>query len=238
MKHGISIFSVVGVALIIFGCEQEDLVSLQLTQSEYGAVSANNNNETIRWDIASFPIIGGEFHANPGGIDFALANDESIITFTGTGTFEVPDSHEANDNVTGEGTWATFAPGADPSVDIPTSSGRYKVIEILSFEAGPEQMPAAIVGITIVDNIGDLEDTVSGVLYLKIKYSDGSFGVLALSCRYPAADFSVPPNRFEGVTASKGPVYYWQAGDPDDVDVTNGNIFHFVGDHHHRHFRR
>ncbi len=50
----------------------------------------------------------------------------------------------------------------------------------------------------------------AGVTYLRIAYSDGEKGTLVVSCRLPGS----PPAVAEGVSASKGFLYFWNIRDP------------------------
>src|SRR5215510_7444959 len=60
----------------------------------------------IRWDIVSINFDTGTLSA--GGIASALAEDNSQITMTGSGTFVAPAGGEGTSSaVTGGGTWAT-----------------------------------------------------------------------------------------------------------------------------------
>jgi len=67
--------------------------------------------------------------------------------------------------------------------------------------------------------IANLNDTRAGLAVLKIAYSDGQKGILVVSCTIAG-----PPAVFEGTTATKGFVDYYNATYPDG---TFGNtIFH------------
>jgi hypothetical protein len=130
-----------------------------------------------------------------GGFASALANDGSKITVTGNGTFEPRERHE----VTGGGTWTTFAPDGTTV----TGHGTYRVQQLVRFDLAPGILTGA------VDNIpgakGDLTDTRAGLMFVRIAYSDGSKGVLVFSCGLDGSPASI----FEGVTASKGYTDYW-----------------------------
>jgi len=56
-----------------------------------------------------------------------------------------------------------------------------------------------------VDNIGDPADAHSGLVVLRITYSDGSEGILVVSCHLDGT----PSTVFEGITASKDVVDFW-----------------------------
>jgi hypothetical protein len=163
---------------------------------------------TYRWDLIKIP------NFNPptlleGGFASALANDGSRITVTGHGTFEPREP----DAVTGGGTWTTFAPDGTTV----TGNGTYRVQQLVRFDVAPGVMTAGT-----VDNIpgakGDLTDNRAGLLFVRIAYSDGSKGVLVVSC---ALDGS-PAAIFEGITASKGYTDYWN---PLQDNIT---LFHIL----------
>jgi hypothetical protein len=65
-------------------------------------------------------------------------------------------------------------------------------------------------GAGTIDNIpgakGDLTDVRAGLLFVRIAYSDGSKGVLVVSCMLPNGS---PAQIFEGITASKSYTDYW-----------------------------
>jgi hypothetical protein len=79
-----------------------------------------------------------------------------------------------------------------------------------------------------------LTDQRGGLLFVRIAYSDGSKGVLVVSCRLnggPDSRPASPASVFEGVTASKGYVDYWNRvppiGPPVPVDG-NRTLFHVL----------
>jgi len=161
-----------------------------------GANGDGDHKETAyRWDIVNITSF------NPltlfeGGLASALANDGSKITFTGHGTFELRES----DEVTGGGTWTTYAPDGTTV----TGNGTYRVQQLVRFDVAPGVMTAGT-----VDNIpgakGDLTDNRAGLLFVRIAYSDGSKGVLVVSCQLDGSPAAI----FEGITASKGYTDYW-----------------------------
>jgi hypothetical protein len=57
----------------------------------------------------------------------------------------------------------------------------------------------------------------AGLAVLRVEYDDGSAGILTISCRISHAQ----PGRFEGVTASKGFVDYWNP-------TPSPNLFHVL----------
>ncbi len=108
----------------------------------------------------------------------ALGHNGSHITLTGNGTF-IPG---APDVVSGGGTWRTIAPDG---VTV-TGSGTFTVTRLVRFDLAP----GAVANPTIH----------AGLAFLQVDYSDGSQGVLVVSCRLPGTPDSV----LEGATASKG----------------------------------
>jgi hypothetical protein len=159
----------------------------------------------MRWDIISIDFATGT--ASPGGVASAFANDNSKITLTGTGTFRLnPGRPQA---VTGGGTWETS-----------TGSGTYEVTGFVSYVLDPGTFPLPN------DNIGNVADVRAGLAVLKISYSDGSDGVLILSCHFTGTPDAV----FEGVTASKGVVDYWNREapptPPGNANRTNFHVIH------------
>lgn len=107
----------------------------------------------------------------------ALAVDGTMITLTGTGSFQPGDPEE----VTGGGTWAVSTGG----------SGNFKVTRLDRFDLAP-------------GNLGN--PTIhAGLAFLHVAYSDGSRGIVVISCMLPGT----PGNVAEGATASKGFVDYF-----------------------------
>ena len=173
------------------------MLVLPLTFALAGANGDGDHKETAyRWDIVNITSF------NPltlfeGGLASALANDGSKITFTGHGTFELRES----DEVTGGGTWTTYAPDGTTV----TGNGTYRVQQLVRFDLAPGVLTGT------VDNIpgakGDLTDTRAGLMFVRIAYSDGSKGILVFSCGLDGSPASI----FEGVTASKGYTDYWNS---------------------------
>jgi hypothetical protein len=183
-----------------------------------GGTTLGDDASTFRWDIVHvvFHSTGNEIFA--GGSASALAQDGSKITLTGTGTFKPGDA----DEVTGGGNWETFSPA-----NVSSGSGTYTVRRLIRFEGAPGVQTS-----TTVDHIGDgtLRDDRGGMVALLISYSDGSKGVLFVSCRIPGnspAD-AAPPSIFEGVTASKGFTDYWNHVGPMAGVDSGRTLFHVV----------
>ena len=165
-----------------------------------------------RWDIISIDFAAASINA--GGHASAIANDSSSITLTGEGTFNAASTF-GNLNVTGGGTWQTFDHSGNS-----TASGTYQVTSFVSFTVAPgtSRLPN--------DNIGNIKDQRGGLLFVTIQYSDGSPGVLTVSCDL----LGTPDSVFEGIRVSKGFVDYWNGTAP--VGGVNGNRtnFHILGD--------
>src|SRR6266849_1154132 len=181
---------------------------------------------TYRWDLVKIP------NFNPvtvfeGGFASALANDGSRITVTGNGTFEPREP----DEVTGGGNWITYAPDGTTV----TGNATYRVQQLVRFDVTPGFANAGN-----IDNIHgakvDLTDNRGGLLFVRIAYSDGSKGVLVVSCHLGGGpDFVArppsPAGIFEGITASKGYVDYWNRVPPivSPVPVDgNRTLFHIL----------
>jgi hypothetical protein len=170
----------------------------------------------VRWDIISItpppPPLTPSTIFNPGGVASATADPYGLeIKFTGSGTFVAPPNGGISGAVTGGGTWETFSAG------VSTGSGTYLVTKLVSWEFANFQT-----GVSPIDNIGDVDKRANGTAVLKIDYSDGSQGTLVVGCHGPGA----PAGIFEGVTATKGFVTYWNpAVPPPNVDE-NRTLFH------------
>jgi hypothetical protein len=83
-------------------------------------------------------------------------------------------------------------------------SGTYSVTGLVRWERAAASVPS-IAGST------------AGLAILRVEYDDGTAGTLTISCRITAAQ----PGRFEGVTASKGFVDFWNR-------VTSPTLFHVL----------
>jgi hypothetical protein len=163
-----------------------------------GAISNPNGSSEVRWDIISFQTIGGFPNLFPGGVASARAEDGSKITFTGSGTFVAPArGGGTSSGATGGGTWQTFASDGTTS----TGSGTYEVTGLVRWDDAPGSLPGPV-----IDNIGVKAESSSGLAVLRIEYSDGERGVLVVSCHNPVGS---PDTLFEGITATKGFVDYW-----------------------------
>ncbi len=111
--------------------------------------------------------------------------DGSSIQIAGTGTFVVGESEE----VTGGGDWTTV-----DSMGATTGSGKFKVTRLVKFDVAPGTDPTA-------------PSLRGGLAFLRVTYSDGTKGVLVVSCNLgPTIN---PASVAEGFTASKGFTNYW-----------------------------
>ncbi len=206
---------VAGVALIslALGCERGTPASRMLASKAAGSspsFSASASNHAGRWDIIDVNFGTGTLSA--GGVASARANDGSKITLTGSGTFRSnPGSPQ---DVTGGGTWQTFDAGGGS-----TGSGSYTVTGLVSFTLAPGTPPLPH------DNIGNLADNHAGLVMVRISYDDGSEGVLRVSCHL----VGTPDAVFEGVTASKGFVDFWnREAPPAPPGNANRTDFHVI----------
>jgi hypothetical protein len=186
---------------------------------------------TIRWDMANISASG---IITPGGIASAFADDNSKITLTGSGTFVTSprDGPFAGTSarVTGGGNWQTFDP-----VGNSTGSGTYTIRLLTRFDTAT----GSLVGSGLIDTIGDLANTQAGLAVFNVDYSDGSRGIVVVSCTLaPFGTPTTPPSIFEGVTASKscptspsatcGSVDYWNRENGLVITTADQTIFHIV----------
>jgi len=153
--------------------------------------------EHVRWDI----VIVAPPNVLAGGTDVARAQDGSTIALTGSGTFVAPsqnnnDGAGSNGSTTGGGTWATFN-----AARTQTGSGTYEVDGLVRWEPRSGTAPPPVItNDTIDDGVPS-----SGLVVLRLHYSDGSRGILVVNCNLPPPD----PQEFEGITATKGLVDYF-----------------------------
>ena len=166
-----------------------------------GGAAGSSNNQKMRWDIVvlSPGSTPGTIDISPGGSASAAAEDGSKITVTGSGTFR-SNSGESQ-AVTGGGTWSTSGAAG-------TGSGTYKVTGFVDFDVAPGTAPSPPFNDKVT---GEGQNARAGLAVLQIAYSDGSNGVLVVSCHLPAG---APSSVFEGITASKGYTDYWNHDEP------------------------
>ncbi len=171
------------------------------------SVAQATSNDQFRWDLISVNFANGTVSA--GGHDSAKANDGSEITLTGSGTFL---SNSGNPQpVTGGGAWETF-----DSFGVSSGSGTYEVTGFVSFILAAGTFPLT------TDDIGNKADAHGGLAVLQIAFSDGSEGVLTVSCHITGTPDSV----FEGITVTKDFVDYWNRQAPVPGVNANRTVFH------------
>ncbi|HKW39751.1 MAG TPA: hypothetical protein VJN39_00750 [Gemmatimonadales bacterium] len=166
-----------------------------------------SEGDRFRWDIISVDFASGTLSA--GGVASGDANDGTKITLTGSGTFGTG----GEDDVTGGGTWETF-----DNAGASTGKGTYRARELVRFDVAPGTPPLPH------DNIGPLANARAGLLVLRISYSDGSGGVLVVSCHLVGS----PSTIVEGVTVSKGFVGFLQELPPAPPGNANRTTFHVL----------
>lgn len=190
-----------------------------------GTAYGDDEDKSYRWDIIDRTVSNGVGTVRAGGHASALANDGSMITVTGSGTFKVGD----NEEVTGGGTWKTFSapePGGSPTE---TGMGNYEVVGLVRFTVAP-----GIQTTGTIDTIGDgtLRDNRAGLAFLRIRYDDGSKGILVVSCDLPGNGPNhiggAPESIFEGITASKGFTDFWNRVPPTPTANANRTLFHIL----------
>jgi hypothetical protein len=203
--------------LLVFGpiAALIGVVALFLSVGASAGSSNHSSNHLYRWDIIHLSTLPPPTTTLPGGLASACAAPScaNMITLTGSGTFRSNPGHPQA--VTGGGNWTTVGVGA--------GSGTYKVTGFVSFVPAPGSLPSP----PFTDGVtGVAADARSGLAVLRIAYSDGEQGVLVISCDLPAGS---PPTLFEGITASKGFVDYWNAV-PAESSAPFGNrtAFHVV----------
>jgi hypothetical protein len=130
----------------------------------------------------------------------ATAADGLKLIVTGSGTFLAPAGGPGTSSAaTGGGTWETRdATGAV------TGTGNYAVTGLVRWDRALASVPS-------------IPGSTAGLAVLRVEYDDGSAGTLTISCRISNAQ----PGRFEGVTASKGFVDFWNP-------VPSPNLFHVL----------
>ena len=172
-----------------------------------------------RWDLIHLTSQGTNTFLDAGGFDWAKASDGSQITLTGSGTWLTISGHETPQAVTGGGNWATL----DESGTNSTGSGTYAVTGGVGFKVVPGNTPTA----GTIDSIGSTDDSRSGLLILRVRYSDGEEGVLTVSCH---GGGTAPETVFEGITATKGFVGYVDRGKPVGGVDANRTAFHVLAE--------
>lgn len=179
--------------------------------------AAEREGMKVRWDIVSLSLPGAT--VNPGGQASAKDNlaVADTITLTGSGTFVSPAGGRGTSSaVTGGGTWKiTTAAG--------TSFGAYEVTGLVRWDEAPGTFPGT------TDNIGSPAAFRAGLAVLRIQYNDGSHGVLVVSCH----GAGTPDSVFEGITASKDYVDFWDRVPPSGTPASanaNRTAFHLIAE--------
>jgi hypothetical protein len=175
-------------------------------------------DEHVRWDIATVTTTSGGFPIAlyPKGSAVAMAVDClfpagcSFITLTGSGTFVAPESGGPSTQVTGGGTWQVSAScnvSSPTTTPPPTCSGgiitkgTFVVTELIEWQkAEPLDVPACFnTDCETTDYIDNVREATGGLAVLRVRYSDGTTGVITLAC----SGLPDPAPVLEGVTASK-----------------------------------
>ena len=137
-----------------------------------------------RWDIVHISTFS-PVTAFEGGFASALANNGSKITVTGHGT----SSCWTLKRLQGRRDLDWHLP---PTVQR-NGDGTYRVTQLVRFDLAPGVQTGGLID-NIPAAIGDLTDQRGGLLFVKIAYSDGSKGILIVSCRLPGGpDFVTRP---------------------------------------------
>lgn len=157
----------------------------------------------VRWDIISVDF--SRIALRAGGPASARANDGSIITITGSGTF-FPGSFIPP---TGGGSWETRDANG-----VVTGNGTYRVTGVVQWENGGGTN-------TDIDDISPAPRT-GGLAVLRVQYSDGNRGILTVGCRL----IGTPTTVFEGITATKGVAAYWNTVPPAPRIDSGRTLFH------------
>jgi len=168
----------------------------------------------VRWDIVSINFVP-PFTSEPGGVASATANDGSYITMTGSGTFVAPAGGSGSSSATtGGGTWAEYT-----SAGVVTASGTYQVTGLVRWDRAPFPPGGPPPRIDLIDPSAVRS---TGLVVLRITYSDGQRGTLVISCTGSTA----PAFMFEGITATKQFKDYKSPVLPVPGVDANRNLFH------------
>jgi hypothetical protein len=163
----------------------------------------------IRWDIVSIDFDAGTVSA--GGKASARAADGSKITLTGSGRVRLERGEPPRVLPGGGGFWQV----RDASGNV-TGSGTYRTTKFVQWHKAPGTGPP------LADRIGNPANRSAGLLILRIGYSDGTRGVLAVSCHL----VGTPDTVFEGITATKGFASYTFPEAPAPPADGNFTLFH------------
>ncbi|MGH8286756.1 MAG: hypothetical protein ACRETT_13470 [Steroidobacteraceae bacterium] len=176
-------------------------------------VAHGHDRQHVSWDIINLAFTTPPT-VTAGGVAFATTkNPTSLkIKLTGSGTFVAPASGGTSSAVKGGGTWETFS--GCPSACVSTGSGTYRVTRLVSWEFDNFQL--------LVLNDLIAQNAANGTAVLRIRYSDGSKGILGIGCHGPGAHDGI----VEGVIATKDFVTYWDAAVPVAGVNENRTVFH------------
>jgi hypothetical protein len=175
--------------------------------------------QTFQWDLVGVPSLAPITIIVSGGVASALAGDGSRITVTGSGTFVVQDPGK----VTGGGVWITRDP-----LGVVTGFGTYQVTGLIAWNDGPGTVPPEVVNKVVNQGVPGgavlkSADARSGLLVLRVAYSDGGPGLLVVNCALPVGK---APSGYDGISATKGFVNYgFTLTFRPPVDVENGTLF-------------
>jgi len=171
------------------------------------SASLARGQDKLRWDMISvqFRAPSAPNVLSAGGADSAVNNDAAgmpklRITITGSGTFSPWDPTD----VTGGGDYTIRNLKGDV-----VDSGSYTVTALVSWTLDSPQLPANVNNVTN----GSAEDFRNGLAIFRIAYTDGSKGILVVSCAGPGAT----ENPYEGISVIKGLVHF----QVPDVPVAN-----------------
>ena len=194
------------------------LLLLPLLIVVYARSDGEQEKTRYRWDIISLqpPPPAAPRDVFPGGTASALTNNRSRITLTGSGTFDV----EKPGKVTGGGTFEIRDKTGALRV-----SGNYAVTRLVRFQVAPGTTPDGN-----VDRIAPPETVRAGLAVFEIRYSDNTAGTLVVSCHLMGTSDAV----FEGITATKDFVAFWNREAPANGVDANRTAFHVLSDDEER----
>jgi hypothetical protein len=186
------------------------LASLPVLDALAPRASARSGGTIVRWDLISVDFTTTPPTLKPGGVARASIDADNKIEFTGVGFFLALPSGEPTDLVTGGGTWKTSGP-------LGGANGTYEVVELLNWQG--IQNPNSPVFTDVIDT-RLLES--GGNAILRIRYSDGSEGILGIGCSQADSIEGI----LEGVIATKGYLTYWNREAPTAGVDGDRTLFH------------
>ncbi len=182
------------------------------------AAGASGKCKTVRWDIINLDFLTST--VSSGGKAAAEASDNSEITVTGDGTFLLG----SPDNVTSNNTTWKITKEVAPDVKVTLGMGTFEVQSLVRFVEAPGTFPATFIDTIPVATATNGPNARAGLAVLRIKYSDGSPGILVVSSHLTGT----PDNVFQGITASKGSVDFFDREAPEVGENKNRTLFHVV----------